>query len=128
MKTAKILDVLRAEVDGLIDGTMARVIEDCGRMGHCALGALLFDAGVTNARLENWADLKLWTPLLTHVYGLSDEQSSALMAFSDGCVFVEGAHGSTTLYPNRDHSSPADERVERLDAVMAYVEDELGSV
>lgn len=117
MDTSKILSVLRAEVDGLIDGTMAKVIPDCGRIGHCALGALLADAGVTDARLEDWADLRLWSPLLGHVYGLSHDQCAALMHFSDTCVGF-----NEWLEPSRP------ERLDRLNTVMVYIEEELEAV
>jgi len=51
MNTRKIVEVLRAE-EALVESNLIANVTRCGHPGRCAIGALLFDAGMTNAELR----------------------------------------------------------------------------
>ena len=98
----KIVRVLKAETEGLIEGTMAHEM-DCGNVGHCALGALLAASGISDRRLENWDVIRLWTPILEYDYGLTPTQSIRLMNHSDAwAVDHESIDNRQTRLDRRD--------------------------
>lgn len=106
MQKEKIIAALEAE-EALIDGLLCDTnVKRCGHAGRCAIGALLYHAGVSNRQIRRlstdwgtqsvdgfWEVLdpdtgkyvpSLFAEVLSKEYGLTEYQAGDIMAFNDG--------------------------------------------
>lgn len=126
LRKYKILDVLEQE-DGLIEGSLCqRDKQVCGHEGRCAMGALLFWAGVSNAQLINlqdndgasaediWAD-DLYRDLLVKEYGVGLQHVQSIISAND-------ANSGYGYFSDPDEGARARRRkvMERVEALEDY--------
>jgi len=109
MNKEKIIGVLRKE-EALVEGRLVFTnIKRCGHVGRCAIGALLFHAGMTNRELNSFEnddlsipsvwdeDLDSWgdeldassvefkaQALLKDIYGIEKHQIYTIISCNDG--------------------------------------------
>jgi hypothetical protein len=87
----KIIDIIRKDnliTDCLVEYGYTRYSKPCENPGHCAIGALLFAAGYTNAQLAEMADdpSEFSTDVvitLREEYGLTELQSEWIVGAND---------------------------------------------
>jgi hypothetical protein len=85
----KIASVIKAE-QKLLAGCLVDSFARCDNPGHCAVGALLYEAGMSNRELSAmWGHHTLWGPgsvaarLLASEYGLTRDLAQIIVNWND---------------------------------------------
>ena len=138
MNKDKIVAVLEAE-QALVGDSLVSSVKRCGHAGRCAIGALLFAEGVTDAELwrleERHADVgatpdEWWedeSPRLGKTYGSVLEDGYGLSEGEAGQIVVENDGPSCSAFREVEFGGVSDWKRDRIRArcVIDFVRNEL---